>query len=313
MIGMEGRGSGTRKTVNHNIRRDVMGTKNVKLHVDECLFKVEENSSLGAGKSKEDRYNWSCVNAPGELKYIDKNSLYVDREYQRDFSDTRIMEIAKDFSWPKFGVITVFQRESNGKYVVADGQHRYIAAMKRADVSKLPCIVFKSASKAVEAEAFIDINTGSKAVSAIAKFKAGICAKNPDYLAVQEIFAKNALNPYGGRKKRSVRCIGVFVNLVKTVGFDVTNEIAFAATQANANEDISDRFIKALAYMRGKLGQIPDAMIQDIKRVGHTRITQSIRDMSVELGKGGDRTYASGLCCALNHAKRGGSKRWSVE
>jgi hypothetical protein len=74
----------------------------------------------------------------------------------------------------------------NGEMVVIDGQHRALAAIKRDDVGKVPCIVFRELQLADEAGAFVGLNTARKPVSALAKYEAQLVAADPVAVWVEQ-------------------------------------------------------------------------------------------------------------------------------
>mgnify|MGYP003335309740 CR=1 FL=1 len=100
--------------------------------------------------NKVERYEWTALDAEGDLQWIDKAELSVDHTYQRPEAKQKVLRIASEFSWQKFGCLVVSERQS-GEMVVIDGQHRALAAIRRDDVNKVPCIVFRELQLADEA------------------------------------------------------------------------------------------------------------------------------------------------------------------
>ena len=135
--------------------------------------------------SKAERYDWTTLDAEGDLQWIDKAELGVDHTYQRPEARQKVLRIASEFSWQKFGCLVVSERQ-NGEMVVIDGQHRALAAIKRDDVGKVPCIVFRELQLADEAGAFVGLNTARKPVSALAKYEAQLVAADPVAVWVEQ-------------------------------------------------------------------------------------------------------------------------------
>lgn len=148
------------------------------------------------GSSKVEYYKWSDPHSPGKLEWIDKHELKIDPRYQREPSDHKVVKLAADFNWPAFGVLIVARRKS-GLLFVAEGQHRYLASLKRSDVKKLPCVVFDSEGVAFEAEIFLDANSNRRPVSSLAKHKASLVTKDEVSLHVEEL-AKQIGRTVGG-------------------------------------------------------------------------------------------------------------------
>jgi len=130
---------------------------------------------------KIDRYKWSReIGAEGEFHRIHKSDLNIDESFQRRVSEQHAKEIAKKWSWAACGALIVAKTDIG--LVVVDGQHRLKAAMKRSDITTLPCMVFQNIDNA---STFLRINERRKAISITQKFKA--------YLAAGDVIAKEIL------------------------------------------------------------------------------------------------------------------------
>jgi hypothetical protein len=122
--------------------------------------------------TKIERYDWALPGDDGQFRCVPVHELKVDHSYQREqVSDSTILKIARDFSWSMFGVLIVMER-TNGNLYVVDGQQRLAACIRRGDIEKAPCYVFKSDGKDHEARAFLGLNTARTKVSAVDKFNA---------------------------------------------------------------------------------------------------------------------------------------------
>lgn len=167
---------------------------------------IELTEVTANGVDKVGRYWGPIEDKKGMLMWIHKRDLHVDAVYQRDAGDDKVSKITKSFSWVSCGVIKVSIRD--GKYWVIDGQHRVLAAKRRSDIDELPCIVFICASEEQEANGFLASNVEVKPMPAIAKHKAGIVAKKPECIVVQEMFDKLGLRPLkSGSGVGGVRCM----------------------------------------------------------------------------------------------------------
>jgi hypothetical protein len=152
------------------------------------------------------RYSWQLVDKPGDMMWISKGELRIDSTYQRDALDERVTRITKAWSWIACGVIEVSKRGS--EYWVIDGQHRVLAAMRRSDIQALPCIVFEVAGVQEEAQGFLNANTTTKPITALARAKAMAVAGDPAAELVQKVLAETGLFPLsGGQAAGGVRCM----------------------------------------------------------------------------------------------------------
>lgn len=120
-----------------------------------------------------------------EVEWLPCEALSVDHDYQRMIegrkSQRLIADIAENWDWQLCGPLIVSRRGSDGVadigYFIIDGQHRHAAAELRADVPKLPCIVYDFDSIEYEALCFVKINSARQPISKIDQFHARIAAK----------------------------------------------------------------------------------------------------------------------------------------
>ena len=133
---------------------------------------------------KFERYDWTIEDKAGKMQWVSIDDLLVDTSYQRDIEGkNKILSIARNFSWARFGTLVVMRRDDGDMYVV-DGQHRLEAVRRRGDIKKVPCTVHESKSVAHEAGAFVGCNTNRKMPSAISKYKASVIAGDELHLEV---------------------------------------------------------------------------------------------------------------------------------
>jgi len=165
---------------------------------------------------KNNRYGWTPLDDEGCCIWIDKTKLEVDHSYQRPEARQKVLRIAAEFSWRKFGCLVVSLREDD-RDVVIDGQHRALAAMKRDDVSLVPCMVFTELQLADEAGAFVGLNTARKPVSALVKYEAQLIAG--DAIAV---WVEQTLKAFGFervntlRNAMQIKCIAEIQKMAET-------------------------------------------------------------------------------------------------
>lgn len=136
------------------------------------------------GVDKIARYRWVAQDTPGELKMLHKSTLRIEKEYQRDLIPEKVRSIASEWSWMALGALVVAERD--GEFWTIDGQHRAVAANLRSDITYLPCVVFKTKDIKTEARSFINLNTGRKPVTAVAKQKALTAAGDEIAVFVQQ-------------------------------------------------------------------------------------------------------------------------------
>lgn len=265
-----------------------------------------------AAPAKEDKQNWDEIaDRPGTYQLIDKLALEVDHRYQRDtISVPRVNTIAAHFSWIKFGALCVVRRP-DGKFVVVDGQHRLLAARKRASLSKLPCLVFETqGGVAEEAGDFVDCNSMRTAVGAFNKYRAKLVAKNPVALAIDAMVrAENyEVTQFQGAGRR-VLCIRQ-IERCYLADEQACRAAWKAAAHVAGGEPPKDRLVGGLFSLerhlrRHKLGSVTDgSRLEALRRLGQEQLMARINATIALIGKSGNRAWGQGIALALNYRKK---------
>lgn len=134
-------------------------------------------------------------NTRGKFMELDKTLLKIDHKYQRD-KTKKPEKMAKNWSWPSCGALTVNFRESTGQYMVMDGQNRLVAAMLCDNILTLPCMVFRLEGRKEEAKEFSLSNKNRTAVTTLEDFKAMRAAKDPIALRAQELMDEYSIEGF---------------------------------------------------------------------------------------------------------------------
>jgi len=112
-----------------------------------------------------------------ERVVVDK--IQIDFSYQRDFDEHRAKVMAAAFDESRIGVPVLAERPDSTLWVI-DGQHRTAAAkMAGRGSMSVFCEIHTGLSRAQEAELFLKLNGGRKAVRVFDKYKARMVAKEP--------------------------------------------------------------------------------------------------------------------------------------
>lgn len=241
---------------------------------------------------------------------LDKNLLVVDYSYQRTASKAKVNEIAKNFSWPAFGVILASLR-SNGRYYVFDGQHRVLGARKRDDVQDVPCIVFVFDKLSEEAQAYVRANTVRGAVSTVEKFKGRLVANDPDAVEMEAIATRHGM-VIPDKKQTGANILGC-VAALETVygrGIDHCNRVLSCMKELCEGEPINGNLMKALSivdlHLQRTNGESLDR--RDIQEkliaLGPAVLIRRMAGFAEVYGKSGDRVWAASLVNEINKGKR---------
>ena len=268
------------------------------------LFKppVDHIGGLGADKCKQ--HGWADIESPDyELCNISKQRLWVDHTYQRsDLSEKNITAIAGSWDWHCCGCLVIGKR--GDKYVVIEGQHRLHAAMKRREITELPCIVFRFKSIEQEARAFLAINTMRKCVSSMDKHRAGSSANDADILATNEVLAAAGVSLSKSPSKSShTKGVGVVKKLLMDHGRPAVLQMLTILKSVAWDAGIPAETMKAVCYLQKNIeGGIDGRFVERLINVGGKGISRA-EAAGANLGlSASPRWKAVGILEAVNHS-----------
>lgn len=259
------------------------------------------------------RYGWEPAKGHGELRSLDKRLLNVDREnYQRTRNEKKVLDVARAFSWIAFGALTVAEREDGSLWIV-DGQHRHEGAMKRNDVTMVPCVVYRVEALKEEAQGFLDINVGRKPLTTADTHKARVATGDPDSLLLEEIATRHGYRVGAGHQPDSLRCVGVCTSYLKRRRMAFLDAFPVAA-EICRGRPLDERVISALTYLQDQTGFLDQAVWRRaILAMGFQKIRDATDRAAAFYAKGGERVWATGLVEALNHGRRSNRLRLKEE
>lgn len=257
------------------------------------------------GKAKVEQYKWLITGEPGELLYLAKTVLDIDHSYQRNAKNARVLKLAKRWNWLACGVLTVAKRA--GRYFVVDGQHRLMAALKRSDIERLPCLVFESAEMRDEAVAFRDANKERRPITTFEQWNADLVAQDEPTLFAHAIITNAGRIPSQTAGPTTVRCLSAVVAAARNTREELGRvwPLAVQVCQGNA---LHERVLGALMYLECNLieGQsVADKRWRDkILRLGYKGILDASQRAAAFYAKGGPKVWALGVMQELNKGSR---------
>jgi len=262
------------------------------------------------GPTKVEAMGWRALDKPGGFEWVMKGQLGVDHTYQRDrIREHTVNQIAREWSWMKLGVLLVVRRP-DGTLWVYDGQHRKLAADKRADVEALPCMIFQAEAVTQEADAFIGANTVRGTVTSWQRFKAQVVARDPVALAVKEtVEASGYRVSEGGNGDGVVTCVSTLVTAFES---DPRRAASIWGVCVGLYKPAAIPFevFSGLFYLDGFLkarqaGEVTDpGIVEKLQQTGTAELENKIRAAVIYRNKGGIKVYAQGILNALNHKRR---------
>lgn len=258
------------------------------------------------GSDKIQKYQWADPGDPGKLLWIPKRDIEIDHRYQRAADNKKATRLAADFDWTVFGVLIVGERES-GKYFCAEGQHRLLAAWKRSDITKVPCMVFQSRGAKDEAMVFVGTNVNRKPVPSFAKYKALLMCGDETAVAIRKLAEKVGRRVEGYSSKGTISCVTLLMKLMKSNPVALSAVLPIASTMCE-EEGVPDRLIDALVYIEAHLPQGQSLSNNPWRRRLETMAPEAaLRSMASAAAfhaRGGAKVWAAGLLNQINKRMR---------
>ncbi len=256
------------------------------------------------GTSKVDHYKWTLKDLRGTYMAIDKNELFVDHAYQRDQNEAKVMEMCRGWSWMACGAILVALRQ-DGTHFVFDGQHRVMAARKRADITTLDCLVFEVDELHDEAEGFLKSNTLRKPVPMMAKFKAMIVCNDVHAVAVSELLESLGLAADKQSRPSSFNALAWAVKAHSRDKKEFESTLRIAAQLAGKKHYVTESMCRGLFHLGMKHQALANQkFVRRLLQVGYQEVVEGINRAVAYYKKGGDKVWAQGILDTVNHGLR---------
>ena len=263
---------------------------------------MELTTHTAKGVDKTTRYGWVTKDEPGELQMLHKDVLQIHPAYQRDVLLDKVKTITAAWSWLSLGALVVGER--GGEFWVIDGQHRALAAKRRSDITHLPCVVFKTADVKTEARGFLELNTGRKPVTAVAKQKAMVAAGDEVAAYVQQqcealgLEIKPTANHAGHLKcvawctRRAAENKEVF-RLVLGMGAELS---------AQDQIPVAERLLEGLWLLNAKCGDglADKRLVKRLREKGARVLLDAANRAAAYYASGGGKVWAQGMLAELN-------------
>jgi hypothetical protein len=262
-------------------------------------------SEIYGGKNstttKLERYKWKLKDEPGKLRMLPKEKIVVDESYQRVVNEPKAVGIARAWSYVACGALIVAYRD--GVFYAVDGQHRLAAALRRADITHLPCIVFETDDSKQEAKGFLDANTFRKALTSLDKFKAQIATGDHAAVAIHKMLEASGYVASKTEKARGVRCVAVLMRnyIINKEDFEAAWPAIVASASGGA---IMERTVDGLVWIEKHAfeGTLAEAKwIKRVQAVGQPALLEAAAKASAYYARGGAAVWGQGMLRAINH------------
>lgn len=256
-------------------------------------------------KDKVEHFQWVMTGRPGELRYLNKQVLEIDHTYQRHAKNARVLKLARRWNWLACGVLIVAYRQ--GKYYVVDGQHRLLAALKRSDIDKLPCLVFASKEVIDEAIAFRDGNKERRPITTLEQWNANLVANDADTVFSDELIASIGRSPDRDSRATTVSCLNAIVSAARANRAELVRIFPLVAEVCRDNP-FHARVFSAMIYLECNLDNgesLTSKRWSDrVRRLGYQGVLDAANRAASFYAKGGPKVWALGLLAELNKGNR---------
>ena len=260
-----------------------------------------KNSAL----TKAERYQWKVKDHPGRFQSIPKEKLEVDETYQRELNEAKVKALRANWSYIACGAISVVKRP-DGKFYAVDGQHRVAAAMARADITHLPCMVFDIDASRDEARAFLNANKNRKPLTSLETFRAAIESGDPIAIEAQRLLTQAGYVASKHEKAKGVRCIGSIQACLKADA-DTFRRVWPAIIAAAQGQALAERVVLGLFWIERNSTEDSLADPRWIKRlaqIGQDELLSAAARASAYYARGGAQVWGPGMVEALNKRMR---------
>lgn len=257
---------------------------------------------FGVPVSRVDRYGWTVADAPGKYVQYHKQDLIVDKSYQRDLRQNKVLLIAREWSWIACGALIVIEHpEIQNKYLVIDGQHRKAAADLRHDITRLPCLVFEIGSKKDEADGFLKINTMRTGLTKFEKVNAQIIRGDESILSIKAMVEKTGHTLSKGDGPKDVRCIAA-IERAWNIDSELTERLWPIVVYVCDDKQVTKTIWDGFFYIYQRHDIEPHAA--KLKKLGKEKIIQEIAKATAFLGVGSIKAYAHGVLKLINYGRQ---------
>lgn len=169
----------------------------------------EKSKKRRISKTRDRRPHYpDPVGAFPSIGWAHLETLSIDGTYQRstdnEASRRLIAHIAFHFDWRLCNPLVV-SRRPDGRLMIIDGQHRWLAAQRRTDIPQLPCCIFTYESIQEEARMFILANRSRKPMNRLDDFYAALAAGDEDALEIQQMVVDAGLRVTRSTAVRALR------------------------------------------------------------------------------------------------------------
>ncbi|KKM15550.1 hypothetical protein LCGC14_1694890, partial [marine sediment metagenome] len=190
---------------------------------------------------------------------------------------------------------------------IMDGQHRTLAASKRADIPELPCIIFLVIGRDEEAKGFLGANTVRGPVKSLAKFKAQLMAHDPAVCDVNGIVQRHGY-VIGDRSPNNIACVSLLL-VLRSRDRELLLEVLGLCVEVYAGKSITEQCLGGCFHLERQLRKHSKGSLfhthnrKALVSSGPDGIKTAISKTMAYYAKGGEAVWAQAIVDLLNHRR----------
>lgn len=227
---------------------------------------------------EEKRKAWLPVRGELMPMRLHKAQLNIEPGYQRNsINPLKVDQIAASFDLVIFGSLTVANRNGLGVFYIVDGQNRWMASQRRAEIDEVLCNVFESTGIEHEARVFAAINMARSGVTPADKHRALVTGREPVAMWLDDMLQTLGIEVVarGAKAPNQLAAIGFVYAMALR---DKTRcEVVMSLVQdLTAEFRIEADLIKALDYLDRRVdGGIEHPVLRSrLMKIGVHRLTE---------------------------------------
>jgi hypothetical protein len=249
------------------------------------------------------------------MKVIHIDDLYIDPTYQRTAIQSAVRKIADNFDLHLVGVLEVSKRQNpkgSGSYAIFDGQHRYLAALRRGAPAELRCNVHSDLTVETEADLWVKLNRQRKAPRPIEKFEAEVVAGHKKAISIKMLTENAGFNigrGGGNNSPSTIEAVGSLERIYDRREGEaiLTRTLTFIKEIWDGDDHINNgEFLRGVSSFVAAIGierSLPASSIKRLSDVSPTIILRRAKSQS-EYGEGASVRLVGAITKQLHKTSR---------
>jgi hypothetical protein len=247
-----------------------------------------------------DEINMS-IGARPDLRWVPKDKIFIDKNYQREIKPGIVQKILKKFDWKRFGCLSLVEHP-DGRFSCYDGQHRWKAALLHPRIAEVPGAIVQAETLEQEAAAFLGINRDRTAVTVVERYWAGITAGDEKMIRIRDVLAKAgcAVVPTPGPSPNSsmTNAVSAVERSIERYGDKATTNscLTLKLCWPKDGSALSGTLIVSLARIyRGNAEIDPERMVNMLRQKTRHQLTADAENMRKIVGGAAETSLAKTL------------------